>query len=57
MLKDFSDLYDWLPSGRNILYAIPSFITQPAGWQVQHEIKGLQFVYEARRPDKTEFRV
>ncbi len=53
--KGFSDLYDWLPSGRNILYAIPSFITQPAGWQVQHEIKGLQFVYEARRPDKTEF--
>lgn len=53
--KGFSDLYDLLPSGRNILYAIPSFITQPAGWQVQHEIKGLQFVYKAGRQGKTEF--
>lgn len=42
----FSDLYDLLPSGRRILYAIPDAITQPAGWQLQHEIKGLQFVYE-----------
>ena len=53
--KGFSELYDWLPAGRNILYAIPSFITQPAGWQIQHEIKGLQFVYEAGRQGKTEF--
>ena len=53
--KGFSDLYDLLPTGRNILYAIPSFITQPAGWQVQHEIKGLQFVHEAGKPGETEF--
>jgi ribosomal protein S18 acetylase RimI-like enzyme len=53
--KGFSGLYDLLPAGRNILYAIPSFITQPAGWQVQHEIKGLQFVYEAGKPGETEF--
>jgi len=50
----FSDLYDLLPSGRKILYAIPSAITQPAGWQLQHEIKGLQFVY-AGNGFKTEF--
>jgi ribosomal protein S18 acetylase RimI-like enzyme len=53
--KGFSDLYDWLPSGRKILYAIPSVIAQPAGWQVQYEIKGLQFVYEAGRQGKTQF--
>jgi len=44
--KGFSDLYELLPAGRKILYANPSPITHPAGWQVQHEIKGLQFVYE-----------
>lgn len=42
----FDELHSLLPEGRKILYAIPSFITQPKGWQVQHEIKGLQFVYE-----------
>lgn len=51
----FSDLHELLPSGRSILYAIPSFITQPAGWQVQHEIKGLQFVYEGNREIKSGF--
>jgi len=44
--KGFSDLHELLPPGRKILYAIPSVITQPAGWQLNHEIKGLQFVYE-----------
>jgi ribosomal protein S18 acetylase RimI-like enzyme len=53
--KGFSDLYELLPSGRRILYAIPSIISKPAGWQVQHLIKGLQFVYEAARPIKTIF--
>lgn len=42
----FSTLHDLLPPGRKILYAIPSIITEPAGWQLQHEITGLQFVYE-----------
>lgn len=51
----FSNLYELLPSGRKILYATPSFISEPAGWQIQHEIKGLQFVYEAGKPMKTEF--
>jgi ribosomal protein S18 acetylase RimI-like enzyme len=42
----FSELYDILSSGRRILYANPSKIASPAGWQLQHEIAGLQFVYE-----------
>ncbi len=53
--KGFADLYELLPSGRKILYAIPSFITQPAGWQIQHQIKGLQFIYEGNSHSKTEF--
>jgi ribosomal protein S18 acetylase RimI-like enzyme len=53
--KGFSDLYELLPSGRKILYATPSFITQPAGWQLTHEIKGLQFVYDGGRINKTDF--
>jgi ribosomal protein S18 acetylase RimI-like enzyme len=53
--KGFSDLYDLLPSGRKILYAIPSPISQPAGWQFTHEIKGLQFVYEPKGEIKGEF--
>ena len=51
----FAELYELLPQGRKILYAIPSFITEPKGWQIQHEIRGLQFVYGGREI-KTEFR-
>ncbi len=53
--KGFSDLYDLLPAGRKILYAIPSFISEPSGWELQHEIKGLQFVYEGNRDINAEF--
>ncbi len=42
----FADLYEQLPSGRNILYATPFPFTQPPGWILEDEIKGLQFVYE-----------
>jgi ribosomal protein S18 acetylase RimI-like enzyme len=42
----FVQLHDLLPTGRKILYAKPTPVPQPAGWQVQHEIEGLQFVYE-----------
>lgn len=42
----FADLYEILPAGRKILYATADAITQPTGWLLQHEIKGLQFVYE-----------
>lgn len=50
----FAHLYELLPQGRKILYANPSSISQPQGWQLQHEIKGLQFVYEGKEI-KTEF--
>lgn len=53
--EGFSDLYQILPAGRKILYATPFIITEPAGWQIQHEIKGLQFVYEAGKMMKKEF--
>lgn len=46
--KGFSDLYDIFPYGRKILYANPSPISKPAGWQIEHEIKGLQFVCEKK---------
>lgn len=41
----FADLYAMLPEGRRILFARPTAIELPQGWQLQHEIKGLQFVY------------
>ncbi len=44
--KGFEELHDLLPAGRKILYANPTPIATPKGWQLQHEIKGLQFVYE-----------
>ncbi len=51
----FNDLYDLLPEGRKILYAIPSIITPPPGWLLRHDIKGLQFVYEGLTDMKGEF--
>jgi ribosomal protein S18 acetylase RimI-like enzyme len=45
--QGFEELYDLLPAGRNILYAIPQPIATPKGWQLLHEIKGVQMVYEA----------
>ncbi len=51
----FADLHEQLPPGRNILYANPASIAPPAGWQIQHEIKGLQFVYEGATETGTEF--
>jgi ribosomal protein S18 acetylase RimI-like enzyme len=43
----FEELYDLLPAGRNIQYAIPQAIATPKGWQLLHEIKGVQMVYVA----------
>ena len=51
----FSELYELLPSGRRILYAISSSIQEPKGWQLQHEIKGLQFVYEGSNTIEGDF--
>lgn len=45
-VNGFAELYELLPQGRRVLYAKPVPVTTPQGWQLQHEIKGLQFVYE-----------
>lgn len=41
----FDDLYHSFAPRRNILYATPQLIKEPAGWQLLREIKGLQFIY------------
>jgi ribosomal protein S18 acetylase RimI-like enzyme len=46
--KGFDDLHALLPVGRKILYAIPEGTTEPADWQILHEIKGLQFIFEGK---------
>jgi ribosomal protein S18 acetylase RimI-like enzyme len=51
----FNELYEMLPAGRKILYANPSPIEHPKGWEVQHAIKGLQFMYENRSAIKKNF--
>lgn len=43
--KGFDELYNLLPTGRNILYATRNEIKEPDGWQLIREIKGLQFVF------------
>lgn len=51
----FNDLYDLLPRGRRILYASPGVMAGPAGWELKHEIKGLQFVYDQGIEANNEF--
>jgi hypothetical protein len=41
----FNVLFHLLPKGRKILYATPRLIMEPPGWQLLHQIKGLQFIY------------
>ncbi len=53
--KGFDELYDIMPAGRKILYANPSPVTLPKGWQVQHHIPGLQFVYEGKSTHQKTF--
>ena len=42
--QGFNELFKLLPPGRKILYATPHLITDPNGWQLLNEIKGLQFI-------------
>ncbi len=42
----FEELHSLFSQDRKLLYAIPSPIEEPAGFLIQHEIEGLQFVYE-----------
>lgn len=51
----FKELYQLFPPGRRILYAKPTAIIIPHGWQLQHEIKGLQFIYEGRNRIEGDF--
>ncbi|MGI8599191.1 MAG: GNAT family N-acetyltransferase [Chitinophagaceae bacterium] len=44
----FDDLYNVLFEGRSILYATRKLLKEPAGWQLLHEIKGLQFVFNSK---------
>ena len=43
--QGFDDLYHLLPPERKILYATPQLITEPKGWQIVVQVKGLQFTY------------
>jgi ribosomal protein S18 acetylase RimI-like enzyme len=45
-VNGFAKIHEILPIGRKILYAHPTPVLHPHGWQVQHEIPGLQFIYE-----------
>ena len=51
----FTDLHAMLPEGRRILFAKPTPIELPQGWQLQHEIKGLQFVYSGSKQMEGDF--
>lgn len=42
----FRELHMLLPTGRRILYATRKKISEPDGWQLQHEIEGAQFVFD-----------
>lgn len=46
--KGFEELYQMLPAGRNILYATPSQMGAPKGWDLRAEVKGLQFIYTGK---------
>lgn len=51
----FNDLYELFPPGRKILYATPEVLSGPGGWELKHEIKGLQFVYNQGIENNKEF--
>lgn len=55
--KGFDDLFDLLPAGRRILYATRRMIKEPAGWQLAHEVKGLQFVFTKNEPNDYDYSV
>ncbi|HUS03113.1 MAG TPA: GNAT family N-acetyltransferase [Chitinophagaceae bacterium] len=41
----FNELHNLLPANRRILFATRKALNDVPGWQLTHEIKGLQFVY------------
>ena len=44
-LNGFSDLYNMLPAGREILYAGRMPVDMPAGWKPLRHIEGTQFLF------------
>lgn len=48
--KGFEVLHNILPAGRRILFARPSPIEIPAGWQLMAHVHGLQFIHESPVP-------
>lgn len=48
--KGFDDLYELLPPGRTILYAIPHPIRPPKGWEPIAELNGVQMLYQGANP-------
>ena len=44
----FNDLYNLLPGGRRILFVTRKVRKEFPGWQLTHEIKGLQFVFPGK---------
>jgi ribosomal protein S18 acetylase RimI-like enzyme len=43
--KGFEELHSLLPAGRKILFATRKTISEPKGWQLNREIRGLQFLF------------
>ncbi|HEX2605929.1 MAG TPA: GNAT family N-acetyltransferase [Flavisolibacter sp.] len=52
--EGFRELKELVPAGRKILYANRQLIPEPEGWQVIHEVRGLQFLYEGRESGSEE---
>jgi len=44
----FDELYEILPPGRKILFAISTEITAPAHWRLIQHLAGLQFIYKGK---------
>ena len=47
-VNGFEQLHELLSKGRRILFATTTAIVKPDRWQLQHEIKGVQFVYNRK---------
>jgi ribosomal protein S18 acetylase RimI-like enzyme len=50
--RGFKDLYDLLPSGRIILYATPHSLVPQKGWNLLHNIQGVQMMLDQVREIK-----
>lgn len=46
--EGFKTLYELLPHGRRILYAIPAHIETPPGWKLLQHVGGIQMIFEGK---------